>query len=198
MEEVKFNFEDTINPSYALPDEPVRFCQAIKIVKETSTNLQLNKDTLSCKAAKYIFGLDPIESLSEAFDNLVAEKRFNHRKEAENALTDAPRMIEGISSVLLSASDYSPDVFVLYLKPVNFMLVVQAYQKMHIDPINLIIPSIVPVCGGCAVASYLSQQITASFGCEDSREHGGITEDKLVMGIPYSVAGKLARTLEVM
>jgi len=79
---VKFNFEDPPNKEYATLDEPVRFCQAINMVKETSTDLQLTRETLSCKAAKYVLGFETIETMNESFDNLVAEKRFNNREEA--------------------------------------------------------------------------------------------------------------------
>ncbi len=76
------------------------------------------------------------------------------------------------------------------------MLVTQAYQKMCNYPINLTISSVVPVCGGCAAKPYISQQIAASFGCDDSREHGGINDDQFMMGIPYRMAEPLAKSLE--
>ncbi len=195
---VKFHFEDSSNKDYATPHEPVRFCQAVKIVKDTSTNLQLTKDTLSCAAAKYVLGFEIIETLNETIDNLVDAKRFDTREEAKKALIDVPRITGAPSSVTLSVNDFSPDVFILYLKPVQFMQVVQAYQKMYHHPIDLTVPSVVPVCGGCAVTSYLSQRIAVSFGCDDSREHGGIDDNQLVMGIPYCMAGPLTKSLEIL
>ena len=195
---VKFHFSDNPNTGYATPHEPVRFCQAVKIAKDTSTKLQLTQDTLSCAAAKYILGFENNETLNEPIDNLVAAKRFDTREKAKKALIDIPRITETPSSVTLSVNDFSPDVFIMYLKPVHFMQVVQAYQKMYNNPINLTIPSIVPVCGGCAVTPYLSQRIATSFGCDDPRENGGIYDNQLVIGIPYSIAGPLAKSLEIL
>ncbi|MCW4051049.1 MAG: DUF169 domain-containing protein [Candidatus Bathyarchaeota archaeon] len=195
---VTFHFRNPPNTGYAAPHEPVRFCQAVKMVKDTSTGLRLTKDTLSCTAAKYVFGFENTETLNECLENLVAAKRFKDREVAKKALMDVPRITGAPSSVTLSVNDFSPDVFILYLKPVQFMQVVQAYQERYIHPIDLTVPSVVPVCGGCAVAPYLTQRITVSFGCDDSREHGGINGNQLVMGIPYCIAGLLAKSLEIL
>jgi len=195
---VKFHFSDNPNTGYATPHEPVRFCQAVKIAKDTSTNLQLTRDTLSCVAAKYVLGFENNETLKEPIDNLVAAKRFDTREEATKALIEVPRITGTPSSVTLSVNDFSADVFILLLKPVHFMQVVQAYQKQYNNPISLSVPSIVPVCGGCAVTPYVSQRIAVSFGCEDSREHGGIDDNQLVMGIPYSMTDQLAKSLEIL
>jgi len=193
---VKFHFSDNPNIGYTTPHEPVRFCQAVKIAKDTSTNLQLTRNTLSCVAAKYILGFENIETLNEPITKLVAAKRFDTREVARKALMDVPRITRTPSTITLSVNDFSPDVFILYLKPVQFMQIVQAYQKLYHHPLDLTIPSVVPVCGGCTVTSYLSQHITVSFGCDDSREHGGINNNQFVMGIPYSMAGLLAESLE--
>ena len=72
----------------------------------------------------------------------------------------------------------------------------QIVKRSARAPIELKVSSIVPVCGGCAVTSYLSQRITASFGCDDSRELGGINDNQLVMGVPYCMVGPLAKSLE--
>jgi len=53
----------------------------------------------------------------------------------------------------------------------------------------------VPICGGCAVTPYISNRITVSLGCDDSRQRGGIDEDQLVLGVPQSKAEPLAQTL---
>ena len=194
---VTFHFGDPSNTGYAAPPEPVRFCQAVKMVKETSMDLRLTRDTLSCAAAKYVLGFEK-ENLNECLENLVAAKRFKNTGEAKKVLMDVPRITGSISSVTVSVHDVLSDVYILYLKPVHCMQVVQAYQKMYTHPLYLTVPSVVPVCGGCAVAPYLSQRIALSFGCDDSREHGGINDDQLVMGVPYSLTGSLAKSLEAL
>jgi len=42
-----------------------------------------------------------------------------------------------------------------------------------------------------AVKAYLTERISLSFGCEDSRLYGGISRDRLIVGIPYAQAYKL-------
>jgi len=195
---VKYNFQDTPKTGVSTPNEPVRFCHALDIVKKTSNDLLITRESLSCKAAKYILGFEDLETLSESFDKLVEEKRFNERGDARKALENAPRITGPISSITLSVNDVHPDVFILYIKPVQFMLLVQAVHKMTTEPINLNVSSVVPVCGGCAVKPHVTQHISASFGCDDSREHGGINYDQFVVGIPYQLAGPLAETLEAM
>jgi uncharacterized protein (DUF169 family) len=47
------------------------------------------------------------------------------------------------------------------------------------------------VCGNVAVKAYVTRRISLSFGCEDSRQYGGVPRDRLIVGIPYAQAHKL-------
>jgi len=193
---VTFHFGDPPGPEYAKPQEPLSFCQAVKKVKETHASLMLTRDTLSCPAARYVLGFEPVDVLDECLNNLVSSNRFNDHEAAYNALTSVPRITENTSSVTLSRYDCSPDVYILYLKPIQLMRVIQAIQRRYTDPLRLEIPGVVPVCGGCAVTPYISNRITVSLGCDDSRQRGGIDEDQLVLGVPQSKADPLAQTLK--
>jgi uncharacterized protein (DUF169 family) len=47
------------------------------------------------------------------------------------------------------------------------------------------------VCGSVAVRAHLTGQMCMSFGCPDSRKFGAISRDRLVVGMPMELAGKL-------
>ena len=192
---VTFHFGEQPGPEYARPQEPVSFCKAVKMVKETHASLMLTRDTLSCPAAGYVLGFRTVDVLDECLSNLVSSRRFSDREAAYKALTSVPRVNGNPSSVTLSMIDRSPDVYVLYVKPMQLMRVIQAYQRRYAEPLRLEIPGVVPVCGVCAVTPYISNRITVSLGCDDSRQHGGIEEDQLVLGVPRSEADPLAQTL---
>jgi uncharacterized protein (DUF169 family) len=190
-----FYFRDQPVPDYAKSKEPLSFCQAVEKVRQTHSSLKLTRDTLSCPAARYVLGFEPVDALDECLNNLVSSNRFNDHEAAYEALTGVPRITENTSSVTVSTRPCHPDVYILYLKPIQLMRVIQAYQKLHTAPIRLEIPGVVPVCGGCAATPYVSNRVTVSLGCDDSRRYGGIDEEQLVVGVPHSKADPLARTL---
>ena len=136
--------------------------------------------------------------LTECAEKLVEERRFTDKRSALQSLLDVPRIRGKTCSILLSASKVLPDVYILYLRPVDVMLFVQAYHRVIVQPIRLDITSVMPVCGNCAVKPYVTNEISVSFGCEDSREYGGITDNKLVLGVPFLKAVSTLRSLAEM
>ena len=42
----------------------------------------------------------------------------------------------------------------------------------------------VSICGGIAVRTYLENEISFSFGCDDSRKYADIRRENLAVGIP--------------
>jgi uncharacterized protein (DUF169 family) len=71
------------------------------------------------------------------------------------------------------------------------MKIVQAYQRIAGDELKLDVSGVAPVCGNCTVRPYVTNQICVSFGCNDSRQYGGIESDELVVGISRKMAGPI-------
>ncbi|RLA95800.1 MAG: hypothetical protein DRG69_02665, partial [Deltaproteobacteria bacterium] len=51
--------------------------------------------------------------------------------------------------------------------------------------------SIAALCSNVAVRALRDGKLTLSFGCEESRRHGGIPRDRVIVGLPVEVAKRL-------
>jgi DNA-directed RNA polymerase subunit N len=100
-------------------------------------------------------------------------------------------------------------VFVSYVELVDELMkydiakiirvkVLQAHEREFLEPLRLDITGITPICGDCALRSYTCNEICASFGCVDSREYGGISENELALGIPFKKTARLLGSLVEM
>jgi len=88
--------------------------------------------------------------------------------------------------------DERPDLIVSYCQPPTAMELLKLWQS-EFGGGNLLskFSSILSVCGNVSVGCYLSREVALSFGCDDAREFAGIGRDRLVIGIPYVLIGRL-------
>jgi len=196
---VKFHFLEDVAKDSKRPKEPLRFCQAVGRVLQTSGSIFLTKDDISCPAARVVLGFEKNDRIiADCAEKLIEAGKFTNKISALQALMDVPR-IRGIThSVQLSVSDVQPDVHIFYLRPVELMQLVQAYQRVFVQPFIMNVTSITPVCGNCCVRPYVTNEICVSFGCDDSREFSGVSDDKLVLGIPFLKSVSTIRSLAEM
>lgn len=180
---VKFNFNSIKNENKPL--EGLKYCEAVNKVLRTSKRMDLDSETISCPAAREIFGLASGEGseMEECSKELIEKGMFKNGESAFKALSSVPRMDRKLKSITLSIDEVKPDVYLFYLRPKDFMKFVQAYQRVKDEELKLELSSVMPVCGNCTVRPYLAKKICITFGCNDSRDYGGITEDKFVVGV---------------
>lgn len=197
---VKFCFADNTIIGTRWYGEPLRYCEAVNRVMTSSVEMLLDGENISCHAAKEILGLVQCTQclFSECLKELIEKNKFKNQESAFKALVSIPRLRKRPSSILLSNIRNSPDVYIFYLRPYEFMRVVQAYQRVMGEELEMDVSSVMPVCGNCTVRPYITNQICASFGCRDSREYGGLTEDKLVVGMPTRKAELIMHSLVEM
>lgn len=187
---VKFCFDEDPLPEAALPGSQLRYCEAVGRTMSSSGQMLLNGESISCNAAREMLGLmDCMHcKIDECVKELVDAGRFVDEDAVVKALSSIPRLGKRPKAILLSAYDTVPDVYVLYLRPEEFMKIVQAYQRIHGDEMRIDVSGVAPVCGNCTVRPFVTNRICVSFGCNDSRKYGGIEGDELVVGIPRQMA----------
>ena len=196
---VKFYFDEEIDVECKRPDEPVRFCQAVDHVSKTSNNLLLSKGDISCPAARIALGFeDDPTVLIDCSEKLVEAGRFKNVASAMNALHSMQKIQRKTLSILLSRQNVAPDVYVLKLDPSHFMRLLQAYQREYDHALTVEITGVMPVCGCCSAQTFVTDSVCISFGYEDSREYGNISEDQLVVGIPCSMVAGMLKSLSEM
>ena len=183
---VTFYFEElpTAN-EHSLKD--IRFCEAIK--KSLVHPVLLRPEDLNCHGARYVFGWD---------ETVKAEmvKKFHHQEgfsesQAEEVVQNLPKINGSIKGIGLNLKNSLPDLLLSYLQPGQIMTLLRSYHVHFGKDLNVGLSSVVSVCGHVAVEAFVKKQIALSFGCRDSREYGGITRDRVAIGVP----AELARTL---
>lgn len=195
---IRFYFGESLPDCSRRPKKALRYCEAVNSVMRTSNSLLLTEEDLSCPVAREILGFNRNSRfiISECVEELLRKNRFNDEESAFKALEVIPRMERAPKSILLSIDMPSPDVYVLYLQPVGFMKLVQAYHKATGKEMSLNVSSVMPVCGNCTIRPFVTDRTCISFGCPDCREYGGLSDDKLAVGMPFHEAVLVVQSLE--
>ena len=79
------------------------------------------------------------------------------------------------------------DLYIFYLSPMECMRLMQAYQKRYQRNLEMDTSGVMPICGQCSVRPYTEGSMIFSLGCRDSRDRGGIGDDKIAIGAPSKV-----------
>jgi len=182
---VKFFFDDFPKGRRYFPRE-TRFCEAIN--QSWSTNTMLGRGCITCMGANYVFGWE-----KDIRDRVIE----NFHKKSNIPLKNAARIVKGLPSmesapiaIGLNGGE-TPDLLVAFLQPEQFMRFLNVYQRVFGEKLKVELSGFAAVCGNVAVKAYVDKKVSLSFGCEDSRQYGGISRDRLIVGIPYVQSHKL-------
>jgi uncharacterized protein (DUF169 family) len=183
---VKFHFNEETVPDIREAGN-LRFCESV--LRARSGPLLLRPDSVSCPGAKYVLGWDRGRR-----DEIAAEitKRCGVEPGiADNLMSQVPVLTRPPAAIGFNTNEI-PDLVVSYCQPPTAMELLKLWQsEFGGDNLPIRFSSILSVCGNVSVGSYLSRNISLSFGCEDAREAAGIGRDRLVIGIPYPLIGQL-------
>ena len=181
---VKFFFGEPPVEGRYFPKE-IRFCEAIG--QSWSSNNLLARGCINCLGANYVFGWE--ENIRDNVIENFQRKRNISSKDAASIVKALPKMEVAPIAIGLNGVE-PPDLLVAYIQPQQFMKVLNVYHRVFGDKLKLDLSGYAAVCGNVAVNTYLHKKISLSFGCEDSRQYGGISRDRVVVGIPYALAHK--------
>ncbi len=182
---VKFFFESPPKGGRHFPKE-TRFCEAIS--QSWSSNNLLSRGCINCMGANYVFGWE--ENIGDKVIENFQSKGNISLKYATSIVKGLPKMEVAPIAIGLNGQE-SPDLLVAYLQPQQFMRLLTVYQGVFGKKLKVELSGFAAVCGNVAVNTYLHKRTSLSFGCEDSRQYGGISRDRLIVGIPYAMAYKL-------
>ena len=181
---VKFFFGDPPAGERYFPKE-TRFCEAIG--RSWSSNNLLARGCINCMGANYVFGWE--ENIRDKVIENFQRKRNISLKDATSIVKGLPKMEVAPIAIGLNGEE-TPDLLIDYVQPQQFMKLLNVYQRVFGDKLKVELSGFAAVCGGVAVKAYLTKRISLSFGCEDSRQYGGISRDRVIVGIPYALAHK--------
>ena len=159
--------------------ENVSFCEAIK--KATLNPIILDKKSIVCEGAQQAFGWNSkyrYEFLKKCEDKSKASKKV-----LKSMFSQVVRLNNFFKYIGLN-TDSKPDLVISYLPPEGVMKVIKKYNYHQGDGLDISLVSMMSVCSGVAVKTYLDGSINVSFGCDDSRKYAEIGRDRLAVGIP--------------
>jgi uncharacterized protein (DUF169 family) len=171
-------FEKNSNLKGNIAKRPMRLCEAIK--EAYTSPVVLTKELINRPGA--------LRSLSWSTDEeeMIAEKiaeETGAKVEAIRKLVDNMPRLKAEDSITIGSIPRS-GIAVSYTQPVAAMRLVRQWQLKHGSDLNIAASTLMSVCGSIVARAYITGQICMSFGCPDSREHGGIGKDELVVGVP--------------
>ena len=175
---VKF-YEDKPDLNEVKELKNIKFCEA---TKEAITHpVLLDRDSISCMGAQYAFGWK--NGYKNEFLNRCSDKQKTNKTALKSMFTHAPYFKKPFKYIGLN-TDGEPDLVMSYLAPSDVMDFVKVFNNKYGKNLECSLCSMMSICGGIAVATYLNKNINISFGCNDSRRFADMKRDNLAIGIP--------------
>ena len=185
---IKF-YQDEIDTSNFQILKDIKFCQAVKIARDK--HVLLNKDSLNCKGARYAFGFE--KEAKEAIVNAIKLKRGIPKEIAEQLVENIPR-IKDTPYKYVGLNVDLPDILIFYMNPKRFMEFLKVYQRSG-NSLEVKLSSLTAMCGDVALQTFITKKVCISFGCDDSREYGEVSDEELIIGIPKEKVEQLMRMI---
>jgi uncharacterized protein (DUF169 family) len=168
----------------SVPGGVLRFCEAI--CQAGHTRIDLPPETIRCEGAKRAFGW--LKNKDEGLARHLSEKAGIEGDRALELVRQVP--VLGYSYAAIHVGDCAnPDVLVTYARPEAAMRLVRLWETATGHSLRVDVSSIMGVCGNAVVKAYMSQSISISFGCPDSRQYGGIQPEEMVIAVPTGLLG---------
>ncbi len=158
--------------------ENVRFCQATRL--SVIQPLILDKPSINCPGAQHAFGWS---DSPEAFLKNCREKNNVSLDTLQSILSGADSFKEPIRYIGLNTGGV-PDLVLSYVTPAQAMTIVRAYQEATGKNLDISLCGMMSICGGVAVRTYVSEDVTFSFGCKESRQWADLGQDIMAVGVP--------------
>ena len=157
----------------------VRFCEATK--EAIIRPIILDRESISCPGARFCFGWKS-DYKNELIDSCL-EKQPIQNKAIESMLLRVPSFKEPFDYIGLNTNG-DPDLLMSYMPPEEIMQLLKIYNFHKGEDLKVSLCSMMPICSGIAVKTYLEGNISLSFGCDDSRKYADMRRENLVVGIP--------------
>lgn len=177
-----------------IPSRQMTLCEAVD--QSFKVPLRLNGDNLVCPGARRSLGFDANEEqlIREISGHShISESYINTALQTIPALTGIRHINLGLTESM--ENNLQPDLYIMYVKPFIITDLMHNLAKSGIRP-SIPSYSFLSVCGNVLANCYLNHIISISFGCPESRKHGAIGKNEIVVGLPSKVAEELLHFYE--
>lgn len=169
------------------PLKELRFCEAVSYSFDVP--IRLTQENIGCKGAKRSLGIDKNDN---ELRKMISKNNKIPGRFVKEALNDIPTLSQKIFQISLGIVEemedmMMPDLFIMYVPPHKITELMLTLAGAEIKPV---VPqySFLSICGNVFVNSYINKIVTISFGCPESRLHGGVRCDEVILGIPLKFA----------
>ena len=157
----------------------VRFCEA---TNEAMLNpILLDKKSISCPGAQHAFGWR-LNSKNEFLENCY-DKRQAQKDILKSIISQTPYFKKPFEYIGLN-TEGAPDLVMSYMPPEEVMNLMKIYQNHKGENFDISLSTMMSICSGIAVRTYLEDKVSFSFGCDDSRKYADMRRENLAVGIP--------------
>jgi len=180
------NVNGKLNEFVNIPSKQMKFCEAVDY--SFKIPLKIDVKNLDCPGARRSVGFD---NDNKHLAKTISENNNIPISFIKNALNLIP-VLRDIHHINLGLTEYmekdtKTDLYIIYMQPDAVTSTIHFLAKHKI--MSSIPPySLLSVCGNIFANCYMNQPASISFGCPESRKHGGIEKNEVVMGFPYTIA----------
>lgn len=157
----------------------MRFCEAAK--EAIKGPVLLDKNGISCLGAQYAFGWR--SDYKKGLLNNCRGKRKVQLDVLKSMFLKMPYFKKPFKYIGLN-TEGQPDLIMSYMSPEKIMSLIKVYNDRYGKNLDISLCSMMSICGGIAVRTYLNKRVNISFGCNDSRRFADMQRNNLAIGIP--------------
>jgi len=188
------NINGESNSFINIPSRQMTLCEAVD--QSFKVPVRLNRNNLECPGARRSVGFDSDdEQLMKEISghSHISESYINTALQTIPALTGIRHINLGLTESM--QDDLHPDLYIMYVQPFRITDLMHNLAKLEIRP-SIPSYSFLSLCGNVIVNCYLNQVVSISFGCPESRNHGGIGKNEIILGLPVKIAADLLHFYE--
>ena len=157
----------------------VRFCEATR--EAILHPILLDKESIVCPGAQHAFGWKSL--YKNGLLKGCCDKRDVQKNTLKSMLSRIPYFKKPFKYIGLNTEGI-PDLVMAYIPPQEVMDLIKMYHNKEGNNLDVSLCTMMAVCGGVAVRTYLDEKISLSFGCDDSRKFADMRRENLAVGIP--------------
>jgi uncharacterized protein (DUF169 family) len=172
-----------------IPYRQMTLCEAVE--QSFRIPVRIYRENLDCPGARHSIGFD-------SNDKQLIKEISGHSHISESYISNALQTIPALTGIRhinlgLTESmenDLPTDLYIMYIQPFRITELMHNLAKLEIRP-SIPSYSFLSVCGNVFANCYLNQVASISFGCPESRKHGAIGKNEVVLGLPSKIAFEL-------
>ena len=181
-------------------ETPKRHCEMTKLASQ-GESFYATLEEQSCKGGAAALGLTELPEKLKSGEFYVKLGRFKDIKSAKETLNALPSLKKETYALVytpLKEAKYTPDVIILFTKPIQAMKIAQSLIYEETDRINADFAGIQSICADAVAKPIKEGNVNITLGCDGSRKYAKLDDDELAVGINNNKLDILTKSIEAI